>query len=104
MDLDGTLLNEKSRVSQQTKEYLGELKQNGYIIVIATGRILKSALIATDGADFANYIVTDAGAAVYKKQKRTHRNYPSVSVFAFIISPHYSIILTLVTRSNQKRR
>lgn len=68
MDLDGTLLNEKSRVSQQTKEYLGELKQNGYIIVIATGRILKSALIATDGADFANYIVTDAGAAVYKKQ------------------------------------
>lgn len=36
-----------------------KLKQNGNIIVIATGRILKSALIATDEGEFANYIVTD---------------------------------------------
>ena len=45
-----------------------KLKQNGNIIVIATGSILKSALIATDEGEFANYIVTDAGAAVYKRE------------------------------------
>ena len=68
MDLDGTLLNREGNVTQITKEYLNKLKKDGYIIVIATGRILKSAIIATDGANFANYIVTDAGAAVYKMQ------------------------------------
>ena len=68
MDLDGTLLNKESRVTENTKKYLYNLNQKGYIMVIATGRILKSALIATDGAEFANYIVTDAGAAVYKKE------------------------------------
>ena len=68
MDLDGTLLNEEGIVTQKTKEYLGKLKKEGYVIAIATGRILKSALIATDGAEFANYIVADAGAAVYKMQ------------------------------------
>lgn len=68
MDLDGTLLNKESKVTENTKEYLYNLKQKGYIMVIATGRILKSALIATDGAEFANYIVADAGAAVYKKE------------------------------------
>lgn len=39
-----------------------------------------------------------------KSKKRTHRYYPSVSVFLFTMSAHHSIILTLVTRSNQKRR
>ena len=68
MDLDGTLLNEEGIVTQKTKKYLGKLKKEGYVIAIATGRILKSALIATDGAEFANYIVADAGAAVYKMQ------------------------------------
>ena len=68
MDLDGTLLNGEGIVTQKTKEYLENLKKDGYVIAIATGRILKSALIATDEAEFANYIVADAGAAVYKMQ------------------------------------
>ena len=45
MDLDGTLLNEKSEVSEKAKNYLNILKQEGYIIVIATGRILKTTLL-----------------------------------------------------------
>lgn len=65
MDLDGTLLNGEGKVTPKTKDYLKRLKQNGNVIVIATGRILRSALIATDGAVFANYIVANAGAAVY---------------------------------------
>ena len=66
LDLDGTLLNSDGIVSKTTKDYLNKLKKEGHIIVIATGRILNRALIGTDGAKFANYIVSDAGSAVFK--------------------------------------
>lgn len=65
VDLDGTLLNEKSEVSSTTKEYLKKLKDMGYIIVIATGRIYASTLKVTDGAEFANYLITDTGSFTY---------------------------------------
>ena len=66
IDLDGTLLNSDGIVSDATKLHLQKLKEKGHIITIATGRILNRALVGTDGAEFANYIVSDAGAAVFK--------------------------------------
>lgn len=66
LDLDGTLLNSDGIVSDATKSHLQKLKEKGHIITIATGRILNNALVATDGAEFANYIVSDAGAAAFK--------------------------------------
>ncbi len=68
LDLDGTLLNSDGIVSDATKLHLQKLKQKGHIIVIATGRILNRAIVGTDGAEFANYIVSDAGAAVFKNE------------------------------------
>ncbi len=65
-DLDGTLLDENRKVTDTTKQYLMNLKEQGYIIVIATGRIYSSILDATDGALFANYLITDTGACTYK--------------------------------------
>lgn len=65
VDLDGTLLDKNRKVSNNTKEYLKKLKNNGYIVTIATGRIYTSALYATDGADFANYIISDTGTCAY---------------------------------------
>lgn len=64
-DLDGTLLNKEKKVTEETKKYLSVLKEKGYIIVIATGRIYQEALCATDGASFANYIITDTGSCIY---------------------------------------
>ena len=64
-DLDGTLLNNNRKVSDRSKEYLKHLKDNGYIIVIATGRIYALAMDVTDGASFANYIIADSGACIY---------------------------------------
>ena len=66
LDLDGTLLNSDGIVSEATRGHLQKLKEKGHIITIATGRILNRALVGTDGAEFANYIVSDAGAAVFK--------------------------------------
>lgn len=66
-DLDGTLLNKTRKPSEQTKQYLINLKKEGYIIVIATGRIYTSILDATDGALFADYLISDTGACIYKR-------------------------------------
>ena len=65
MDLDGTLLNDDKVCPESTKKYLQKLKDDGHIIVIATGRILKSAKDITDGAKFTNYIISDSGSSIY---------------------------------------
>lgn len=67
LDLDGTILNSNNKVSDNTKQYLNYLKDIGYIITIATGRIYASALKVTDGASFANYLITDTGSCIYDK-------------------------------------
>lgn len=66
VDLDGTILDENRKVSENTKQYLLKLKKIGYIITIATGRIYSSALKATDGAEFANYVISDTGTCAYR--------------------------------------
>ena len=67
VDLDVTLLNINQGCSRKAKKYLKQLKDLGYIIVIATGRTLKSAMDSTDGADFANYIIASTGAVLYDR-------------------------------------
>ena len=70
VDLDGTLLNINQECSYKTKKYLKRLKDLGYIVVIATGRILRSAIEITDGADFVNYVIASAGAVIYDMDKK----------------------------------
>lgn len=71
VDLDGTILDSFGKVSEKTKTYLKKLKDNGYVIVAATGRLYASALNATDGAKFINYIISDTGSCIYNtKHKR----------------------------------
>lgn len=65
VDLDGTLLHINQECSNQTKRYLKRLKELGYIVVIATGRVLRSAIGVTGGAEFANYVIASAGAVIY---------------------------------------
>lgn len=38
MDMDGTLLNSKDKISQKTKDALIECQKNGIKIVLASGR------------------------------------------------------------------
>ena len=65
VDLDGTLLNINQECSRKTKKYLKKLKDLGYIIVIATGRLLRDAINITDGAEFANYVIANSGGLIY---------------------------------------
>lgn len=69
VDLDGTLLNINQECSMRTRKYLKKLKDMGHIVVIATGRVLRSAVTVTGGAEFANYVVANSGALVYDMDK-----------------------------------
>ena len=42
-DLDGTLLNQKSEISDETREIIRKLIENGVDFAIATGRSIGSA-------------------------------------------------------------
>lgn len=70
VDLDNSLLNSKTECEESSKNYLKKLKDDGYIIVIATGRSLASAIRVTDGANFANYIITNGGASIYESENK----------------------------------
>ena len=52
------------------KNYLQELKNKGYTIVIATGRSLSSAIRVTDGACFANYIISSSGSMIFDNDNK----------------------------------
>lgn len=70
VDLDGTLLNINGGCSRNTKKYLDKLKNLGYVIVIATGRVLGDAVSVTDGASFANYVISSSGGLIYDMDKK----------------------------------
>lgn len=69
VDLDGTLLNSDGVCSEVSSNYLKKLKDEGHIIVIATGRRLCSALEVTNNAYFANYVICDCGSGIYDVDK-----------------------------------
>lgn len=82
-DLDGTLLDLDKSYSLNVKNYLAKLKNSGIIIVLATGRILDSAIDVTDGAEFASYIISSNGCIVYdmkNKKELLTRNIPMPDV------------------------
>ena len=44
LDLDGTLLKDDKTISKATKDYLRKLEKDGNLIVITSGRALRSVL------------------------------------------------------------
>lgn len=67
LDLDGTLLNSQSKISDKTKETLINLQENGYHLVLASGRPTPSVVgVAKELRmdEFDSYILTFNGAHV----------------------------------------
>lgn len=65
LDLDGTLLDSNSTVPKSTSSFLNNLKNQGEVIVINSGRTVNDALKATNSAFFANYVIADTGSTIY---------------------------------------
>lgn len=91
LDLDGTLLNNKSKVTKESKQYLKKLKENGYIIVVASGRIYASIEYVLEDFDYINYVITDTGSSCYEiESNKTIFNYPIKKEDAYKITKYYN--------------
>jgi len=68
-DLDGTLLNKEHKISEYTKTVFQQLNDQGYLIIVATGRHHLDAMPIIDGLGFPLYLVTSNGARIHSPQK-----------------------------------
>lgn len=68
IDMDGTLLNSKNELTSNTKQVLKQAKEKGVEIVLATGRVLKSALYYSDHLDLESYVVACNGGIILDKK------------------------------------
>ncbi|WPO78180.1 Cof-type HAD-IIB family hydrolase [Flavobacterium sp. KACC 22761] len=68
-DLDGTLLNPQHRISEYTKSIFQELHNQGYLIVVATGRHHLDALGIIEKLEVPVYLVSSNGARIHGPNK-----------------------------------
>ncbi|MBB6453785.1 hypothetical protein HNQ94_002236 [Salirhabdus euzebyi] len=69
IDMDGTLLDEQSTVSENVKDYIKELRKQGKLVFIATGRTLREAKGVLQSDFELDGIVTANGMAVFVKDE-----------------------------------
>ncbi len=67
-DMDGTLLNERQRVSDENRKALEAVRDSGGQVIVATGRSYKEARFALDEINFHCPIISLNGAAVYNQE------------------------------------
>ncbi|MEN2403046.1 Cof-type HAD-IIB family hydrolase [Flavobacterium sp. MC2016-06] len=68
-DLDGTLLNPQHRISEYTKSIFQELHNQGYLLVVATGRHHLDAMAIIDTLEVPVYLVSSNGARIHSPEK-----------------------------------
>ena len=64
-DLDGTLLDPSHTITNYTKSIFNKLHQQGYLIIVATGRHHIDAMTIVKNLDFPIYLVTSNGARIH---------------------------------------
>ncbi|MGM1034044.1 MAG: HAD family hydrolase [Bacillota bacterium] len=64
LDLDGTTLNERNTVNETLEQYIGELRESGKLIFIATGRTLEEVRDVLPAGMEADGMVTANGMSV----------------------------------------
>lgn len=72
-DLDGTLLNNQSKISEPMKEALDKMIQAGHVLVLSSGRPLHSIISIKEnaGIDYPGiYIIANNGGLVYDCDKK----------------------------------
>lgn len=70
-DLDGTLLNEHSQISDETREAIKKLTEKGVDFAIATGRGIGSVKAFKERLGLNIYLICNNGANIYDKNENT---------------------------------
>jgi Cof subfamily protein (haloacid dehalogenase superfamily) len=74
VDLDGTLLNDDSKISKKNIELFNELKNKNIITCLATGRSLKTSMNVIPENLHVDYLIFSSGAGIFdfKTNKLIH--------------------------------
>lgn len=70
-DLDGTLLNEKHRLSSRTKDVIRKVKDTGKKIFIATGRHHLDAMELKKQLGLDSYLISSNGARIHNEHNES---------------------------------
>ena len=82
-DLDGTLLNDESKVSDYTRQVLFDVSSKGHVIVLSSGRSIHSILDTASKLDIivpGMFICAANGAMIYECDTRNILFYSPVSL------------------------
>ena len=69
-DMDGTLLNRRNRISEETQNAIREAEQAGKSVVIATGRSLSEVLPYREQFGGIRYAILESGAMLYDFEQK----------------------------------
>lgn len=69
IDLDGTLLNSFGIVTEETKNEIKKIQQQGADVILASGRPIDSIKAIADEIDSKKYFIAGNGAIVYDMKK-----------------------------------
>ncbi|MDE6311840.1 MAG: HAD-IIB family hydrolase [Muribaculaceae bacterium] len=78
-DMDGTLLGSDSRVSERSREIIGELSHEGYNITVATARTPATVVPLLEGVYTRIPAIVITGAALWSRGR--HEGYERVHTF-----------------------
>ncbi len=79
IDMDGTLLNSRGEVSDRTRQAIYDAGKKGVYVVLATGRILKSAINHAIELELNKPIISSNGAIIVDENKNIIYQRPMVS-------------------------
>ncbi|WP_010272582.1 HAD family hydrolase [Paenibacillus senegalensis] len=75
LDMDGTLLNSQSEVSEENRRAIHLAQQAGVQVVLATGRSLREIKQLTAGMDFPGPVIANNGSEIWVKPGILHGRY-----------------------------
>ncbi len=80
LDMDGTLMNSKSELSEENKKALEKAMKAGIFVVPATGRVYSTLPESVKNLPGVKYVLSSNGAAVYRvgEQNPIYTNFMSV--------------------------
>ena len=65
IDIDGTLRNDDREITYKTKEAIKNIREKGILVILCSGRPIKTTLEISEESCASNYIITSNGAYGY---------------------------------------
>lgn len=69
LDMDGTLLNDKGKISEENRLAIKEVQEKGVFVVLSTGRSLLTSREHADALKLRSYLVTVNGSEIWDENR-----------------------------------